>query len=205
MKIIVNESQYKKLLFEETSKNGLDKLKELKTFFNDLMKNVKKQIGLDLGFLATWGVTIAGFVRPIAEFMEGNYPNLTQTEIALLSTGIILTYYQSNKEPLLNVLNKIKEKGLIQEFDHMLEKAELLKNTFINFIDSLAIPMSRIANMLAYTFLIPLVPELYEMAQGYGQMELKEFAMRIIMFLGVTFTGNLIKKVIKAIVDRFKS
>ena len=201
MKIIVNESQYKKLLFEETSKNGLSKLKELKTFFNDLMKNVKKQIGLDLGFLATWG----GFMRPIAEFMEGNYPDLTQTEIALLSTGIILTYYQSNKELLRGILIKIKENGLIQEFNHMLEKSEHLKNAFINFISSLGVPVARIANMMAYTFLIPLIPELYEIAQGYGQMELKEFTMRIIMYLGITFMGNLIRSLIGAIVTRFKS
>ena len=205
MKIIVNESQYKKLLFEETSKNGLSKLKELKTFFNDLMKNVKKQIGLDLGFLATWGVTIGGFMRPIVEFMEGNYPDLTQTEIALLSTGIILTYYQSNKELLRGILIKIKENGLIQEFNHMLEKSEHLKNAFINFISSLGVPVARIANMMAYTFLIPLIPELYEIAQGYGNMELKEFTMRIIMYLGITFMGNLIRSLIGAIVTRFKS
>lgn len=205
MKIIVNESQYKKLLFEETSKNSIDKLKELKKFFNDLKNDVKNQIGLDLNFLSTWGVTIAGFVRPIAEFMEGNFPELTTTEISLLTTGLILTYYQSNKEMLLKVLEKIKEKGLIYEFDTMLEKANLLKTTFINFIDSLAIPVARISNMLAYTFLIPLVPELYEMAQGYSAIDLKEFTMRIVGFIGVTLSGNLIKKLIKSMVERFKS
>jgi len=205
MKIIVNESQYRNLLIEETSKNTINKLKDLKKFFVDLKKDVKKQIGLDLAFLSTWGVTIAGFVRPIAEFMEGNYPNLTQTEITLLSTGIILTYYQSNKEKLIKVLNDIKEKGLVFEFDAMLEKAEILKNTFIKFIDSLAIPIARISNMLAYTFLIPLVPELYEMAQGHSSMDLKNFLMRIVSFIGVTLSGNLIKKLIKAIVKRFKS
>ena len=205
MKIIVNESQYKKLLFEEASKNGLNKLKELKKFFNDLKNDVKNQIGLDLNFLSTWGVTIAGFVRPIAEFIEGNNPELTTTEISLLTTGLILTYYQSNKEMLLKVLEKIKEKGLIYEFDTMLEKANLLKATFVNFIDSLAIPISRISNMLAYTFLIPLVPELYEMAQGHSVVDLNEFTMRIVGFIGVTLSGNLIKRLIKSMVERFKS
>jgi len=81
MKIIVNESQYKKLLFEETSKNSIDKLKELKKFFGDLKNDVKTQIGLDLSFLSTWGVTIAGFVRPIAEFIEGNFPELTNKKL----------------------------------------------------------------------------------------------------------------------------
>ena len=205
MKIIVNESQYKKLLVEETSKRIVEKIKDSKSFFKNLIKTTKEQIGLDLGFLSTWGVTIAGFVRPLSEFMEGKYPELTNTEIALLSTGIILTYYHSNREMLGKVLNKIKEKGLIQEFDHMLEKAKELKDVFINFIDSLAIPSGKILNMMAYCFLIPLVPELYEIAQGGGEMSFSEFGSRIGMYLGFTVGGNFINKLIKAIVKRFKS
>jgi hypothetical protein len=122
MKFILTESQYKKIIFEERTNNVVDKLQSLKKFFNTISSESKKQIGLDLGFLATWGVTIAGFVRPISEFINGNYPELTNTELALLSTGVILTYFTTNKEGLEKVLDKIKEKSLIQEFDHMLNK-----------------------------------------------------------------------------------
>lgn len=205
MKIIVNESQYKKIIVEETTKNIKEKFKNLKEFFKSLTKKVKEQVGLDLNFLSTWGVTIAGFVRPLSDFMEGKYPELTSTEIALLSTGIILTYFHSNREMLGEVLNRIKEKGLIQEFDDMLDKAKELKDAFLNFIDSLAIPISKVANMMAYCFLIPIVPELYEFAQGGGDMSLSEIAGRIGLYLGTSIFGNLIKTLIKAIVKRFKS
>lgn len=205
MKIILTESQYKKLIIENLGEGVVTKLKSLQKFFDNVSSESKKQIGLDLGFLATWGVTIAGFVRPISEFMKGEFPELTSTELVLLSTGIIMTYFTSNKEKLRKVLDLIKEKSLVFEFDTMLEKAEKLKNTFLAFIDSLAVPVSKISNMLAYTFIIPIIPELYEMAQGNESMEVSEMIGRVLGFVGVTYGGNLTKRLLNEIVRRFKS
>jgi hypothetical protein len=205
MKFIISESQYKKILLEENSKGIIKKLEDLKVFFNTVVKESKKQVGVDLTFLTTWGVTIAGLVRPVAEFMEGNYPNLTNTEIALLSTGIILTYFTSNKEELSKVLDKIKEKSLINEFDKMLSKTEELKNVFISFIDSLTIPVSKLSNMLAYTFIIPIIPELYEYSQNSSNIEVKEMILRIVSFIGVNLSGSIIKNLLQKIVKNFKS
>ena len=205
MKIIFTESQYKKILLEENTNSIIKKLEQLKKFFKNVSSESKKQIGLDLEFLATWGVTIAGFVRPISEFMKGNYPQLTNTELALLSTGVILTYFTSNKDGLKKVLEKIKESSLIQEFDNMLSKADELKSTFVSFLEGLAVPTSKLSNMLAYTFIIPIIPELYEYAQGNSSMEIKEMITRVVGFIGVTISGNLVKKLIQEIVKKFKS
>ena len=205
MKIILTESQYKKLILENLGKETINKLKSLQEFFDNVSSESKKQIGLDLGFLATWGVTIAGFVRPISEFMKGEFPELTGTEITLLSTGVILTYFTSNKDKLSKVLDLIKEKNLIFEFDVVLEKADKLKNVFFAFIDSLAIPISKISNMLAYTFIIPIIPELYEMAQGNESIDVSEMVGRVLGFVGITYGGNLTKRLLNEIVRRFKS
>ena len=205
MKIIVTKSQYKKIILESTEKNLTDKLKMLKDFFSDTSKEIKKQIGLDLGFLVTWGTTIAGFVHPITEFVSGKFPELTNSDLALLSTGIILTYFTSNKEMLGKVLKKIKEDGLIFEFDSMAKVAKRLKNVFLNFINSLAVPISKIGNMMAYTFLIPIIPDLYELAQGNNVVEIKELITRVIMFLSISSSSILIKRLFQEIVRRFKS
>jgi hypothetical protein len=205
MKMILTESQYKKLILENLGRETINKLKSLQEFFDNVSSESKKQIGLDLGFLATWGVTIAGFVRPISEFMKGEFPELTGTEITLLSTGIILTYFTSNKDKLSKVLDLIKEKNLIFEFDVVLEKADKLKNVFFAFIDSLAIPISKMSNMLAYTFIIPIIPELYEMAQGNESMDVSEMIGRVLGFVGITYGGNLTKRLLNEIVRRFKS
>jgi hypothetical protein len=204
MKIIISESQYKKILLEERQNGLLDKLKDLKSFFKRVSEETKSQVGLDLNFLTTWGVTIAGFVKPVSEFIEGKFPEMSSTDLALISTGIILTYYHSNKEMLSKVLNKIKEKELVFEFDSALNVADKLKNVFLSFIESLAVPTSKISNMLAYTFLIPILPELYEAAQSGSQVDVKEIIERSVAFLVVSFGGNLIKRLMLEIEKRLK-
>jgi len=205
MKIIITESQYKKILFESRLKSLENKVDELKDFFKKVSSESKKQIGLDLSFLTTWGVTIAGFVSPVQQYISGSFPELSSSDLALLSTGIILTYYESNKEMLGKVLEKIKEKELIFEFDKSLEVATKLKDVFFNFVNSLAIPVSKISNMLAYTFLIPLIPDLYEVAQGVDSLNIKETILRILSFIGISFSGVFVKRLIQEIVKRFKS
>ena len=205
MKIIITESQYKKILFESRTKSIENKINKLKEFFKNISNEVKDQIGLDLNFLATWGVTIAGFVSPVQQYISGSFPELSNLDLALISTGIILTYYQSNKRMLSKVLEKIKERELIFEFDKSLEVATKLKDVFFNFVNSLAIPVSKISNMLAYTFLIPLIPDLYEVAQGVDSLNIKETILRILSFIGISFSGVFVKRLIQEIVKRFKS
>ena len=205
MKIIISESQYKKILLEERQNSLLGKLKGLKSFFKKVSEETKNQVGLDLNFLTTWGVTIAGFVMPISDFIEGKFPEMSSTDLSLISTGIILTYYHSNKKMLGTVLEKIKEKELVFEFDSALKVADKLKNVFLSFVESLAIPTSKISNMLAYTFLIPILPELYEAAQSGSSVDVKEMVVRSLAFLAVSFGGNFVKRLMMEIVKRFKS
>ena len=106
---------------------------------------------------------------------------------------------------LSKVLDKIKERELIFEFDSMLSVANKLKNVFLSFIGSLGIPLSKISNMLAYTFIIPIIPELYEVAQSGSDLDIKEMLTRIIGFLGISFSGVFVKRLIQEIVKRFKS
>lgn len=204
MKIVITENQYRKIILESVNKKLISKMNKLKKFFNDIVKETKTQVGLDLGFLVTWGTTIGGFVHPITEFISGKYPELTNTDIALLSTGIILTYFTSNKEMLSKVLKKIKESNLTLQFDTMLDAARRLKTAFVNFIDSLAIPVAKISNMMAYTFLIPIIPELYETAQGNNLIDINELFTRLTMFIGISGSGILIRRLLNEIVRRFK-
>lgn len=205
MKIIITESQHKKILLESASENVMNKLDSLRSFFIDLSKTVKKQFGIDIEFLLTWGTTIGGFVQPVSEFIKGEFPDITFTNLALISTGVILTYFTSNKKLLSEVIEKIKENGMIYEFDQMLKKSSELKKVFLNFVGSLTLPMSKIANMLAYSFLIPIIPELYEFAQGHSDIDVLDSIKRIVSYLGLTTLGFSVKKLIDSVVERFRS
>ena len=205
MKIIITESQHKKILLESASENVMNKLDSLRSFFIDVSKTVKKQFGIDIEFLLTWGTTIGGFVQPVSEFIKGEFPDITITNLALISTGVIITYFTSNKKLLGKIVEKIKENGMIYEFDQMLKKAGELKKVFLAFVESLALPRAKIANILAYSFLIPIIPELYEFAQGHSDIDVVETVKRIVSYLGLTSLGFSVKKLITSTVERFKS
>lgn len=206
MNIIITESQYKYILLEESTNSMGKTLKELKSFTSRVLKSVEKQIGLDLEFLITWGTTIGGFIKPISDFIEGESINISDTDLFLILSGIILTYFSSNKEHLNKVLLKIKEKGLVGVFDKVLSKSENLEKAFLSFIDSLGVSIHKSSNMLAYAFLIPVIPDLYEMSyRTMSPDEINEIVKRIIAFGGITLSGVTIKELIKSIIKRFKS
>jgi hypothetical protein len=206
MKIIVKESQYRKILLEERKFGIQKKISELKNFFNDLVDGIKKQIGLDLSFLSTWGVTIAGFVKPINDFIQNKYEGISNQDLLLISVGLVLTYYQSNKDRLKKVLKEIKERDLEKEFNSMLNVSERLKKVFVSFIESLAVPTLKFANILAYTFIIPLIGDLLNLVMGEPEsIDPSEIVKRIIGYFTLNVGGEVVKRLLLAIVKRFKS
>jgi hypothetical protein len=206
MKIVITESQKSIILSENIGLGINTKLKDMKIFTKNVLNSTKNQTGLDLKFLLTWGSTIGGFMGPIARYMEDKSPSLTDADIALISTGIILTYYNENKEKLIKVLDKIEERKLISEFDDALSIADVLKNKFLNFIESLGVTISSIGNMMAYTFLIPLLPEIYSLVQGTGKnVDVNMMVERIMNYGIVTASSIFVKELIIKLVERFRS
>jgi hypothetical protein len=206
MKIVITESQKSIILSENIGLGINTKLKDMKIFTKNVLNSTKNQTGLDLKFLLTWGSTIGGFMGPIARYMEDKSPSLTDADIALISTGIILTYYNENKEKLIKVLDKIEERKLISEFDDALSIADVLKNKFLNFIESLGVTISSIGNMMAYTFLIPLLPEIYSLVKDTGKnVDVNMMVERIMNYGIVTASAIFVKELIIKIVERFRS
>ncbi len=127
-------------------------------------------------------------------------------EKSLLLTGIILTYFTSNKEKLNKVLVIIKEKGLVKTFDEILKKTEDLQKTFLGFVDSLGITVKNLSNMLAYSFLIPILPKLYQMSEtGFTNEDISELTKRLLSFGIINLSGETVKEILKKIVSRFKN
>ena len=206
MKIIITENQKNSLLTESVSDKISKSYKLMKKFTEDVLKESTKVTGLDFGFLLSWGATIGGLMMPIEQFIKGEYPELTNTELSLLITGVMVTYYSSNKKVLAELLKQIKEKKLIDVFNEMLGTTENLKNTFLSFVESLNVTISKLSNMMAYTFLIPILPQLYEMAQsGYDQNIINQIIKRLLSYGVIIGSSVVVRELIKKIVDRFKN
>jgi hypothetical protein len=205
MKVLISQNQYKHLILENTNSKITSELEKMKSFTKNLIIKSKKQLGFDLKFLLTWGATIGGLMSPVSEYISGEYPDLSDKDITLLTIGCVFTYYTDNKDKLKIVLGTIKDKGLVEVFNNMLSKVDELKKTFFSFIESLSVTTHSLSNMLAYTFLIPILPLLYDMSvSDINKNDINEITKRIVLFFGTTVSGLTIKEIVSSIINKFK-
>ena len=206
MRITITESQYKNIIIENRNSSIENELKESDSFFKNLVKSAKQQLNLDLTFLVTWGATIGGFMHPISEFTKNAQIEISNQDLSLITIGCVLTYFTDNKKMLFEVLEKIKEKKLISEFNLMLKQCDKLKSYFLNFVEGLNLSIYNISMMIGYTFLIPLLPKLLEISKhGLSPDEISEISKRISLYFGSTLSSKLIYELVKKTIKKFKS
>ena len=206
MKIIITEQQKRIILTESTSEELGSIIKKNAERAKNIINQAQEQIGMNLGFLITWGAGIGGFVGPVEDFVRGRYPEMDEREVTYILMGVIATYFIDNKKIVTKIYNEIQENGLSKVFENILKKTDTLRNTFLDFIQSLGVSFHRVTNMLSYTFIMPLLPPLYELIR-YGTIENvdpKELAIRIIGFTGATLSGIVFKELLSKLIRRFK-
>ena len=204
--ILIDESQKTKLLLE--SKGGqFSKIIE-KNY--DLVKKVlnesSKQINMDLKFLVTWGATLGGMIGPINDFVKGNYPTINDIQLSLILTGVIATYYFENSELTQKLYKKLKEEGIFGIFMKVVKKSDELIDAFLDFLEGLGITLHKVTNMISYSFLIPVIPMIYDICTNEigNDKEISEIIYRFLSFGLVTVTGILLKELVLKIVKRFR-
>ena len=82
----------------------------------------------------------------------------------------------------------------------------IIYREYKDFLDSLNVNFHKISNMLSFAFIIPLLKPTYEMVMS-GSLEginLREFAVRIISYAGITISSILFKELFTKIVKRFR-
>jgi hypothetical protein len=120
--------------------------------------------------------------------------------------GVISSYYIDNKTFVTKIYEKIKEEGLIQPFKTVLNKSKELKEVFLEFIGSLGITLHKVTNIMSYTFIIPLIPMLYNLAKGDpNSVEPLHIAQRLSGFGLLTISGIILKELINKLIKRFRS
>jgi hypothetical protein len=204
--IIITESQKRRLLSEGGGGgNFSDVVKRNYDLVKDIISKSSSQIGLNLEFLLTWGASIGGFVGPLNDFIANQNPEFSDLDISLILTGIIASYYIDNKSLVNKITTIIKEKGLTESFKKYLRKSRELKKVFVEFIGSLGITLHKVTNILSYTFILPLLPMLYDMAKtGADSKDIKELVTRLTGFGVLTVSGIVLKELITKVVRRFK-
>ena len=204
--ILITEEQKRRLLSEESGDNFGDVIKQNYEFIKKIVQDSSKQIGINLEFLITWGASIGGFVGPLEDYLSDRHPELSDLEISLILMGVISSYYIDNKTFVTKIYDKIKEEGLIKPFKTVLKKSEELKEVFLDFIGSLGVTLHKVTNIMSYTFIIPLIPMLYNLAKGGpNSVEPLHIAQRLAGFGLLTISGIILKELINKMIKRFRS
>jgi len=204
--ILINEQQKRRLILESVKDDIDDNINQNHRLFKRITKLSISEFNNNLGFLMTWGAGIGGFVKPVNDFLEGRYPELTERNITLILLAVIGTIFLQKKEMVGEVINKVKEKGLFDIFKEAYNKAKDLKNTFISFLETMGVTIKSLITMLSYAFIIPsLIPIVNFIESGITtQEDISTFITSIGASGIVTLSGKTLGEFFKRLISKLR-
>lgn len=206
MEVILKDKQYKKVLLEVVKKNIEGSSEENKNLIKRVVSEVKKHFGLDLKFILTYSVTIGGLLGPVHNIVSLELPDLSSTDLSLITIGTIMTYYYNNRDLLHNILVKIRDNNLINEFNLMLEKTETLKNAFFDFVKSLGVTFGSMSNILGFTFLLNVLGTLLKFVKSdFSDLDTQSFITGLTGYFGTLASKELTMDILSKMLKRFQS
>ena len=204
MNYIISESQLRSIISEVKDTKFTNQMKTLSSFAKNIITKTQKLYGINLKFLAKWGSSIGGIVAPLDNWIRTKNFKITDEQIGLLLVGVICTFFFENRKAYKEVMQKIKEENLEKEFSRVLVKAESMRLAFIAFLESLNLTFSQMVEMISYSFLIPIVGDLLDVAHGSDPFETGEIiAERLLASGTIALTGTILVDVITKILNRF--
>jgi hypothetical protein len=207
MEFLINESQLKLILMEQDKSNMSDDMKKLYSFTSDIVEDTKKEYGLNVMMLLTWGCSVGGLVGPLSNYIEKGNFDVTAEQKALILVGVASVIFFNNRKEVSKVIDKIKEEGLYNTFKKILSKGKDLESALSGFLTSINVTVGSLLELVTYSFLIPVIHDLYLIANN--SVNLKESAIRIAQHLiasGVVIVSkNTLSQVTKRILTNLKN
>jgi hypothetical protein len=206
MDFLINESQLNFLVESENTEKFTRNMKQLNSFTVNLINKAKRIFGLNFKFLVTWGPVIGGFVGPLDKYIRDNYLEFSEDSIILITLGIACTYFYQNKKETKKLYEQIEEQGLVSFFEEMLLKSKQLKDSFVSFMESLNLTLGTTVEMIHYSFLIPIINDLQQVAHGATSIAnaSKIIVERLLTSGVVLVAGQILIDVISKILKIFK-
>lgn len=203
--IIIKESQSKLILSEEVIDKISQTLDQTYQYGKKLIDQASEITKIDLKFLSTWGAAIGGFLAPMNDLIDGQYPEIGEENKILIIAAVILTFFFENKGLLKKITEKIKDQGLGDILMDVIYKAEVLRKTFASFLQSLSLTVGKLSNMMSYCFLIPIIPLLLNMGDGFNYVSIDQLAKRVVAYGVVTMSGLAIRDLMRKLAKRLSS
>jgi hypothetical protein len=205
MKVVLTESQYRAILLNESRDEFTNYLSNLKEFAETVITKTEQDLKINLNMLLIWGAGVGGVMAPLNDFiMSGNF-NLNEFQVASILCATSAILFNESKSTIKTLVDHIKKQGIFEVFSQVLKKGTKLRQTFFKFIESLNMTLYTISNIMSYSFIIPILPIIWEMSQsGIKGNDVKEIIVRLMSFGLVSVSGNALKELITKLVARFR-
>jgi hypothetical protein len=204
MEFLITEKQLSNLILSEGRKDDLSlSVKKMYSFTKEVVKSVMNTYGINIRMFLTWGTSVGGFMMPLDNFIKTGNFQLTDDQRSLILAGVCFIVFFETKRGLTKIMTKIQEEGLESEFDVVLSKGIELKNAFQQFIDATVSSTGIVLEIIAYSFLIPIITDIFELANNSANIQ--ETALIIterLLASGVSLGGKesllvMVKKLLK--------
>jgi hypothetical protein len=167
MKVILTESQYRKLLKENFDQKVSGSLSKMHEFSKKVVSDASMQLRFDFRFLVTYGAGIGAILQSVFEYLEGNFNGLDDTQIAGLAVMAVGVVFYENKD-LRKPESIINSLGLDKELETAVSFTNKLKLKFAHLLKLLGMSIHRVSNIISYSFLIPILSIVIEVVTTHG-------------------------------------
>jgi hypothetical protein len=167
MKVVLTESQFKKILLEGYNDKVNNTLTSVGKFGLKVIVDAAKQIGFDFRFLSTYGAGIGALLVPVFEYLNDNFKGFTEEQMAGLTVmAVSLVFFE--KKDLKKLLSKISDENIESEFNQVVNFTSKLKDKFTYLLKLLGMSIHRTSNIVSYSFLIPILSIVRSVVLNYG-------------------------------------
>jgi hypothetical protein len=129
MEFLITETQLKTILTEQDKSKMTEDMKTLYSFTENIVNRVKTIYGINLKMLLTWGTSVGGLMMPLDNFIKSGNFDLNEQQESLILVAVAATLFFENKRGMTKLMEKIKEEGILPQFEQILSKGQELKST----------------------------------------------------------------------------
>lgn len=200
MKVLITESQYRVVLNEKFD----IKIKSITNQLNQLVKkivnDVKNQFGLSTRFALTYGAGIGALMEPVMKYLHSEFEGLEDWQISSLVVAALSIVFYEGKD-YLKLKKDLEEQGLDDELKVAIKKTESLKDKISNMLNILGLSIYTAKDILAYTFLLPILSMLINVITTFGvnSVEFSTLIESILTSGLITASGVVVRDTIQKI------
>lgn len=192
MKVLITEEQYQIILNERIREKVNSILDRLDSLAKKIISDVNKQFGISTKFALTYGAGIGALMEPVEKYLNSEFTGLEPWQVSSLVIAAISIVYFEGKE-YDKMKKDIDNQGLSDELKSAIDKVNQLKVKFSDMLNVLGVSVYRAGDILAYTFLLPILGMLINVVNTFG-VESVEFnkLMQTLLSSGLITVSSIV-------------